>query len=389
MNFFFDFIVFFFVSVLLFSACGNESSSSPSVENMENVTQENTNPDLITITTSQFEAVQMELGNLEEADFSAIVKANGMLDVPPYGKAAVSAYIGGYVQGINLIPGQKVNKGQVLFKLENPEYIQLQQDYLEAKQQLMYLKTEADRQKILSDENIGAKKNYLKAESEYQVTRTRSEAIKKKLSLIKINSNNINVENLRTSISISAPISGYITAVNAKKGMFLTPTDVAIEITNIDHLHLELNVFEKDVLKLKKGQSINFRIPDSSTETFQAEVHLINKMVNEEKRTINVHGHLKNENNQNHFVPGMYVEAEIATNNVQAKALPESAIVTVDDQSFVLVLKNKTDGIFEFEKREVQVGLPTNGMIEIKNGSVFSTQEKILVKGGFNLIAEE
>ena len=48
--------------------------------------------------------------------------------------------------------------------------------------------------------------------------------------------------------------------------MFLNPTDVALELVNTDHMHLELQLLEKDIFKIKKGQKIQFEIPDASGE---------------------------------------------------------------------------------------------------------------------------
>src|SRR5690606_33026367 len=115
---------------------------------------------------NQFQSSNMVLGKMEMGSFHEVVKANGMFDVPPENRAAVSCYFGGTVKDIRLLPGQKVKKGQVLFILENPDYVQMQQDFLEAKGQLAYLKSDYERQKNLAQDNVTSQKNYLKAESE-------------------------------------------------------------------------------------------------------------------------------------------------------------------------------------------------------------------------------
>ena len=60
----------------------------------------------------------------------------------------------------------------------------------------------------------------------------------------------------------------------------------------LHNLHLELNVFEKDILKVKEGKKITFTVPEASKEVFNAEVHLVGKSIEGNDRTINVHGHL-------------------------------------------------------------------------------------------------
>ena len=81
-----------------------------------------------------------------------------------------------------------------------------------------------------------------------------------------------------------------------------------LEIVNTDHIHLELSVFEKDILKIKKDQKIEFKIPESSDKTFDAAVHLVGTSINTD-RTIKVHGHI-NDEESNNFISGMYIEAD-------------------------------------------------------------------------------
>ena len=75
--------------------------------------------------------------------------------------------------------------------------------------------------------------------------------------------------------------------MNVVKGLFVSPAEEILEIIDNDHIHLELNVFEKDIMKLEKGQTIWFKIPESSSETFEAKVYLIGANI-EENRTIKI-----------------------------------------------------------------------------------------------------
>ena len=328
----------------------------------------------------------MKLGSLAEKEFSSTVHANGMIDVPPENKASVSTYYGGFVESISLLPGQKVKKGQMLFTLGKPEYVQMQQDFLETKNKLAYLKADYERQQTLAKDNIASQKNYLKAQTDYNVTLAMYESLKKKLRLINIDPAKISGSNLQTSIVIYAPIAGYVTKVNATKGMYLNPTDVAVELINSDHIHLELNVYEKDIQKVKVGQNIKFQLPDASTKWYDAEVHLVGKTVEDENRIVNVHGHLKDESLSNLFVPGMYVEAQIAIDSESAPALPETAVINAENAYYALIKQSENENEEVFTKKEVIPGKNQNGWIEIKNVNDFKPTDIVLTEGAFNLI---
>ena len=372
---------FFLVVIMVLTSCDSKEKS----ETVNSATTETTeDSDVITITDNQFSSGNMELGKMTTQPFNTIVKANGMFAVPPENQADVSAYFAGYVKNISLLPGDAVKKGQTLFTIQNPEYLQAQQDFLEAKGRLNYLKSDYDRQKELLADNVTSKKNFLKAESEYTVTLAQFQSLKKKLSLMNINPNTLSGENIRSVISVPSPLSGYATTINATKGMYLNPSDVAITVTNTDNLHIELKIFEKDLPMIKMEQPINVRLQNNMDKVYQGKVHLVNKTINAHDRTVNIHGDLVNESEAKLFAPGMYIEAEILTTSSEHPALPSEAVANIDNDFFVLV---KEDGQ-TFRRVLVKVGTTNNGFTQILNADDFKINTEFLTKGAFNLITE-
>src|SRR5690606_35259238 len=185
-----------------------------------------------------------------------------------------------------LLIGNIVKKGEVLVSLENPEFIQMQQEYLEAVEQLAYLKSEYDRQKTLLAERITSQKNFLKAESDYKRNLAIYNGLRKKLRMLNISPENAEKGILTPEATIYAPISGYVTAVNVSIGQYVSPSEIIMEIVNTDHIHVELSVFEKDILNIKKNQEIRFRIPEVSKEYYEAEVYLVGTSIDPKNRTV-------------------------------------------------------------------------------------------------------
>lgn len=360
------------------------NSKEKSELNDTNKSKEAKDLDVISISENQFESGHMELGKISMQKFNIVVKANGMFAVPPENQADVSAYFAGYVKEIKLLPGDVVKKGEVLFTIENPEYLQVQQDFLEAKGRLNYLKSDYERQKELLAENVSSQKTFLKAESEYTITMAQYQSLKKKLSLMNINPNTLTSDNIRSVINVLSPLSGYATTINANKGMFLNPSDVAVTVTNTDDLHIELKIFEKDLPLVKVGQPINVRLQNDMDHVYQGKVHLINKAINIQDRTIAIHGDLVNENEAKLFAPGMYIEGEILTTTTAYPALPAEAVANIDNDYFVLVKESETD----FRRVLVIIGAANDGFIQIVNAENFKPDTEFLTKGIFNLITE-
>jgi len=339
---------------------------------------------LITVTTAQFESSGMEIANPVEQDFDVTISASGQIDVPPQNRAQVTSFIGGYVKSTKLLVGDKVTKGQALLTLENTEYLDIQKEYLEVAEQIKYLKSEFERQKTLYDEKISSQKNYLKSESEYRRTLGMYQSLRAKLQLLNINPSNVEKGKLTSVVTIYAPITGDIVIMNANVGMPVAPSDVILEIVDTNHLHLELAVFEKDILKVKVGQKITFTVPEATKEVFDAEVHLVGKSIEGNDRTINVHGHL-DDNIKQKLLTGMFVEAKIKINSKQGLAIPADALISENNKNFVLLLDNDKNNKFSFRKVAVTVGEKSEKTVEVIPNNQIKASSKILVKGVFDL----
>lgn len=375
------------IALTLFASCSSSNADSQLAVQQDSASNPKAEETYV-LTTKQFESSGMELGEIEMFTFHDIVEAIGMLDVPPENRVMVSSYYGGTVKSLRLLPGEAIKKGQWLFTLENPEFVQIQQDFLTAKGQLSYLQADYERQKILVQDNIASQKSFLKAESDYTVTKVTLESLKQQLSLMNINPATLTLNNISTTIHIYSPIEGYVTEVGINTGAFLNPSETAITIVDTDHLHLELNIFEKNLAKVTKGQSIHFTIQEESSQDYEATVHLINRSIDPINRTIGIHGHLLDESLSSKLIPGMYVEADIYTTSTSKASLPFEALVEVEGKYYALVLQNTTNEGYSFVKREVKIGVSNNERIEIVNTENFNPNASFLTRGAFNLITE-
>lgn len=360
------------LSLALFSC---KESKTEEVEQKDNA--------LIAVTTAQFKSSGMEIATPTEQDFDGKVKASGKIDVPPQNRAKVNTFMGGYVKSTTLLVGNKVTKGQALLTLQNTEFLDIQKEYMEVAEQLNFLKSEYDRQKTLYDEKITSQKNYLKAESEYKRAKAMHQSLRAKLLLLNINPRNVEKGILTSTITIFSPITGDIVIMNANVGMYVAPSDVILEIVDTDHLHLELAVFEKDILNVKIGQKIHFKVPEASKDVFNAEVHLVGKSIEGNDRTINIHGHLDDAIKQK-LLTGMFVEADIIIDSKKGLAIPSEALVTENNKNFVLLLDNEKNG-YSFKKVSVTIGEKSEKFVEILPNTIINASSRILTKGVFDL----
>ncbi len=361
--------------ILTILGCGNsENKADSSIQKSDH---------RIKVSKDQFKQNNMVLGNLEEKAFPISIKVNGMIDVPPESKAVVNSITGGYIKTIPLLVGDIVKKGQQLATIENPEFVQMQQEYMEVKEQLNYLKSEYERQNTMFKEDIISQKVYLKAESQYKTANARYKGLKKQLSMLNINPKRVEEGYMTSIVNIYAPISGSITKVNVSKGSYVSPTNSILEIINNDHIHIELSIFERDIMTIKKDQKIIFSIPESSDMTYEAIVHLVGTSI-QDNRTIKVHAHPLDESQS--FLTGMFVNAEIITNNTTEIALPANAFVSLENDTYILILDEEKDSNFYFKQMKVETGITVNGFTELKDFKTLKKTDRVLVNGAFSLI---
>lgn len=372
-----------FALVLALTACNGNATKEEESEEVEVLPE-----DIVEMRDDQIKMADIQLGKIEERTLSGRLKVSGLVSVAPQHFATVCAPLGGFIKSTNLIAGSTVAKGQTLAVIENQEFIELQQNYLEAKNKFAFAEEEYNRHSELYKEDVYSQKSMQQVTAEYKNLKAAVSALAQKLLIIGIDPAQLNENTIRSSFNLKSPIAGAITKVNVNIGRFVSPTDVLFEVVNSDKLLLELTLFEKDADKVVTGQKIAFFVNNES-EQHEAVVYQTAKSVDADKNYkvyANVSGTCKN------VLPGMYVNAIIETSATMSKTLPSEAIVQFDDKNYIFVFdKNKEeDGkpFTEYRMIEVKVGLSDAGYTEVILPEGLDAQKlQVVTKGAYNLLS--
>jgi cobalt-zinc-cadmium efflux system membrane fusion protein len=352
---------------ILFSSCGSHTAQEEKVTDSLAAT-------VVTLTNAQYRNAAIDTGMAVKQDVRSILKVTGTIDVPPQNMVSVSFPMGGYLKSTSLLPGMHIRKGEVIARMEDQQYIQLQQDYLTAKARQAYLESEYQRQKELNASKASSDKSFQQAEAEYRSNKILISGLMQKLQLIGIDPLKLNEGNISRMVSIHAPIDGYVSAVRVNVGKYVTPSDVLFELVNPTDIHLALTVFEKDINKLSIGQKLIAYSNGDPGKKYPCEIILIGKDVSPE-RAIQVHCHF--EQYDKSLVPGMFMNADIEVNSAEAFAVPEAAIVRYGDKQYVFAARaNNT-----YEMKEVVTGPAENGMVAIIDAKGLDLATQTLVTG--------
>ena len=381
-------LILIVLAITLLAGCKSEKPQENADVNLT-VNQDSKPENQIVLSRAQFESAGMKTGVMQPEKLEEFVRTTGYLSVPQEYRVVISSYLGGYASSTPLLPGDYVKKGQFLINLTNPDIINLQQDYLVSKQKLNYLKSVYDRQVVLAGENISSQDMLLMAERDYNNMLTTKAVLGQTLRLINIDPGQITPETVSPVVRLVSPIHGYIASVNAVNGQFSGPGEKLFEIINTDHIHLEMKLFEKDVLNVKPGQKIRFSLPDVKKRSFTGEVFKVGKSINMEDRTVDVHAHPDIEDGLPGLMIGMYVQVEIIIADRMAECVPVEALASLSGIDYLFVMRSAGNDSLIFEKIPVNVGLINDQYAEILPSSVPSIQgQQILINGVYGLMQE-
>jgi membrane fusion protein, heavy metal efflux system len=397
----FKIAIFSFLFILV--SCNDKKVESEAHTEEENKTE-------VALSEAQFKTVGIITGNLENKNLNTIIKANGYTAVPPQNMANISTLISGVVKDIFVLEGTFVSKGKTLATIQNLEVVEMLEDYKSATANIEYLQLEYDRQKTLSDENVNPRKVFQEIKSKLAVEKARAQASKTKLQTLHVSLNSSS-----SVIPILSPISGYVGKISVTKGAFANTGTTLFEVVDNSQMHLDLNVYEKDLSAISVGQTIDFILTNQGNKTIKATIFGINKSFSNESKTVAVHAKI-NTNDAKGLISGMYVSANININNSKVPALPKDAIVKDGEKYYVFIQEDhheepkKAKQIEEhehkegaehaeheegeeehnevhFEAVEVIAGTTDLGYTEVKFVKEIPADAKIVINGAFYLLS--
>ena len=366
------------LSAIVFVSCSNDQSKDPHADHAHGEVAAAAHPhddDVLEIEKNVFESMNIEFDTLKARNMSNAVYATGHLRLPPNNEATVTAMVGANIKDIRVIEGDKVAKGQTLVVMHHPNLIELQTNFIELASELEYLETEYERQKKLFEMDANSGKSFQKVKSEYMSKKARYNGEKKKLQMLSISVENVLKGEVTESIAIKSPIPGYITNIAVRSGQYINPNDEILSIVNNDHIHADLMIFEKDAMKVKKGQQVRFSTEFIPGKEMNAVIYSVGKVFEENPKAVHIHAEIKD--NKDGLIPGIYIKGTILIDSAKVNALPESALVRDGKDFYAFVYEGKDDEHVQLRRVKVVTGLIKDGWVEVK--SILSNDKVIKI----------
>jgi RND family efflux transporter MFP subunit len=354
----YNIIYLLFIAIFTLNCNKKETSSENSEEKTEQPEEnhEEAPQTMASLSEDQIKAVGITLGTIEMKELNSTIKTNGLLRVPNNNKATITSLYGGIIKTLNVQVGSFVKKGQLIATIANPEFIRLQEDYLSTNSRITYAEQEYRRQRELFDNDAGAKKNLQSSDAELKSLRTKKASLLRQLQMMGISPGKINNGNMRSGLVITAPISGTISSISSQIGSYVDVSSPVAEIIDNNSIHLDLQVFEKDLPKMRVGQIVHFKLTNNPETEYDATIYSIGSSFENDSKTISVHANVTG--NKTGLIDGMNITGIVSLDKTTTPAIPNEAIVEADGKFYVFVKTDKKPEAHHEEKPEKEAGNP-------------------------------
>lgn len=339
----------------------------------------------LSLNASQVEALGIRFGALPVHQFAGALEMNGRLMCEPQYRANVTVSVGAVVNKILVKEGQTVRHGEALAYLSHPELIEVQSRYLSAVHRLAYLKNEMQRQQRLFEGGAGPGRDYDLAKSNYATQASEVSALEGELRLLGINVQNVKAGKIQKQVTVVSPMAGTVETVEIETGEYADPQKPLFHIVNPTGLYADLLVYEKDLSKVRVGQTLTFTLESNRDAHFEGRVYSVGKTFEESLKAVHVRanftGHAVN------LVEGMYVKARLVSADDQVTAVSEEGIVDDGGHSYIFAAERTKNG-WRFNPVEVRKGRTEEGWVEIHPLEKVSADKQFALTGAYYLMSE-
>ena len=248
--------------------------------------------------------------------------------------------------------GERVKKGDVLFRIYSPILVNAQEEYLQSMNISNRQLVQASFERLLA---LG-------------LTKTQIDNIKKN-------------KKVSQKVDIYAQQDGIIAALNVREGMYVKPMNEVMSIADLSSVWLLAEIFEQQVDWVNTGNMAEVRLSYLPGRNWKGRVEYIYPSLDPKTRTLKVRLHFNNPNEV--LKPNMYANVRLYGDVKEAVLyLPKEAIIRTGQEQRVIT----TDGKGRFKTRIVITGVESGQSIEIVDG--LSEGEQVVISGQFLIDSE-
>ena len=349
--------------------------------------------DKIILTKEALRNVRIETIEVERRQIKEWLEAPGVVEPNSSHVVRIRVLARGIVRLVHVHLGERVRTGQVLFEYDNVEVGELLGKYRKCLSRKVKLEARSDvarqtaerAQRLAAAEALAQKELELRiaekreAQAELEAHLAEIDLIFSKLARFGVTRETVSELSWDYSIlqKVKAPQPGVVLDFRLASGEVIFPDQQVMTIADLSHIWIKASVYEKDLGRVKVGQTAEISFVAFPKKTFLGKIVHVHSHLDPQTRTVSVH--VETNNPGENLKLEMFGTVRFPTEDHIALVVPETAIQRVDGKDVVFI----QTGVLEFQKRNVDLVHKADTWIEIASG--VTPGERVVIQGGFYL----
>jgi membrane fusion protein, heavy metal efflux system len=321
-------------SLLLVLFCGLISCHKPT--HPDPVPYDSTgNIQAISLSDKSFKEINLRFEKVQIRKSLYEIAASGILIIPSESNRIITAPFNGKIDYLYIQKDPKIKKGQRIAIIQNIDFITLQQEFLEAKNQFDYFKEEYTRQGDLTVENATSIKKMQQAKRDYQTAELHYYALSLKLKLLGINPDALSVNTIIPYLTIYSPFEGTNIKILKPDGSFIQAGDAIAEIYSSRKPVVSIYINEMHYQKIQTGSIVDCYLASDTLTHLKGTIIGIQKEID----PVSKEGMLFAQINDStlSLIPGMGVKCKIQIQGDSTCWVRSSSIINDDKKNYIFL----------------------------------------------------
>lgn len=348
----------------------------------------------LVLTPDAYQALGVQTADAALRPRDERVLAYATLQAPWRSHAFVTTQIEGRIAELDVRPGQQVEAGAVLTRVQSPELETLQLDLLNAENERRLSEKFLAQSEPLADEGIVPGQQVIEQRSRHHQNENAVHVARAKLLSLGLERRDLDVllkegrTALIASLPIVAPISGTVIHADVSLAQVVRPDEHLFEVVDYSTVWVRIDVLERDLRKIFPGQPVELTLSAYPGETFQGTITVGGQELDPTTHLGTVWAELKNPSNaEPRFLFGMRGQARIFVGGDEERLfVPAEAVLGDGPEKFVLVEESATTRAFEYRRESVAISGRTGDVVYLAGGDVFPG-DRVVTTGGHELAA--
>ena len=303
---------------------------------------------------------------VEVRPFSETLRVTGKVEFDEQRVARIGASVTGRVVEVIAIPGQEVEPGDVLARINSTELGQSQLAYLKARAGDELAQRAVERARILYKEDVIAKADLQRRESEASTAAAERRAMADQLQVLGMQPQQIETlgktGNVNSITGVTASIPGTVVERRIVQGQVVQPADSLFTVSDLSVVWVTAQVPEQEAYLLAPGQPMRIEISALKNRVYEGKLVHVGELVIDGSRTVAARTEIDNPDRQ--LKPGMLATMLISGTAVDRPVVPASAVIREDGYDHVFVeLADQ-----QFKLVIVRLGAASNGLRPVISG---------------------